>query len=874
MSRLILFIAFALSCDTPLDKIRVLDLTRRLGPGQVLAGQITQEAALFGGPSAEGQHGDFKIYNDRVRFVIQAPRSSSYYVEYGGGILDADMVRAWGQPGQDMLDEHAVMAGFGRLLDAETVEVINDGTNGQAAIIRATGQGAPMQLLSGAVESLSIIPWREVTIQTDYILAPDSWLLELETTVWWHDQATTISTVDLGFLGDEVSESYYPGAGLGSGPTTFGWAGRVGQRNEIALALMQGEGKFVANAMLQSISNMAPLLLGTDAKVSLSDGDVYTWNRYMGIGPDLATLTDAWHEARGEEVETIGGSVTTSGSVVSGARVHVLDESGLPITMAITGTDGTWSASVPAGTATLVQATGRGPSVHYDLPEGAGWYGPYGARGVRAATLQAMNQGARPVPFAEGYGISAQAAGSANTPLTLTKPGTLSVTIEDGGPAVVRVDFAAGDPENADSNIWPGRPSGAMAWLYIKDGAGTVPVEPGSYEVVVHRGARYLPHVETIEIASGQTVSISAALAPEIVRPGVYTGDPHAHAGPSGDGRIPMEGRLVNHAAHGIDIHFGTDHDNIADYRPLLGPLNLDGVLASVTAVEVSPVLRGHFNAYPLEEDRSAPSNGALAWWRTWPEWLTTDGLFSLIRELPSDGEVLIQANHSTGGGGLYGAADYDLLTGGVSNPEMWSENFDAMELLNNGYHSDYLTHYMDVVSRGLNPTPVGVSDSHSHRGGVGSNFTYIPLPIGHISEFEPDHIRTAWRDGSTVPSTGPLIEARVNGRWAPGQTFSGPTTISLKVWATDFMPIDGLQVYRDGEIIQTIPIDGDTPLPISTKITLDPEADAAYVFEVVSSEDMYPVYPGEYAWAMTSAIRVDVDGGDWTPPLPSIRAD
>ena len=74
-----------------------LSLTERLDAGEVRAGVVTDTAALFGGISAEGNIGDIKIYNDRVRFIIEAAGESNYYISYGGGIIDADIVRPFGQ---------------------------------------------------------------------------------------------------------------------------------------------------------------------------------------------------------------------------------------------------------------------------------------------------------------------------------------------------------------------------------------------------------------------------------------------------------------------------------------------------------------------------------------------------------------------------------------------------------------------------------------------------------------------------------------------------------------------------------------------------------------------------------------------------------
>ena len=105
--------------DPEPEPIETPDLVEALSDDEARAGIVTDEAALFGGISAEGQAGDIKLYNSRVQFIIQSVRPSGYYVEYGGGIIDADVIRPEGQPGRDVIDEFHVMAGVGRLMDAE-----------------------------------------------------------------------------------------------------------------------------------------------------------------------------------------------------------------------------------------------------------------------------------------------------------------------------------------------------------------------------------------------------------------------------------------------------------------------------------------------------------------------------------------------------------------------------------------------------------------------------------------------------------------------------------------------------------------------------------------------------------------------------------
>jgi hypothetical protein len=86
----------------------------------------------------------------------------------------------------------------------------------------------------------------------------------------------------------------------------------------------------------------------------------------------------------------------------------------------------------------------------------------------------------------------------------------------------------------------------------------------------------------------------------------------------------------------------------------------------------------------------------------------------------------IIQVNHPEGSSGMFGNAGYDVSTGQVASEAHWTEDFDAVEVLNGGNYTDYLPFYLDLTARGLWPTPVGVSDSHSHTDGPGESVTWL----------------------------------------------------------------------------------------------------------------------------------------------------
>ena len=848
------------------------DMTEVLSEGQVRSGVVDNEAALFGGVSAEGQIGDFKIYNSRVQFIIEAAGESYNYVEYGGSLIDADIVRPAGQLGQDIIDDSSTMVGLGRMFNAEKVEVINDGSDGTAAIIRATGTVAPLTILTGTLESDALFIERDLEMTTDYILAPDSNLLKLVSTIEWNDVTTPVQVSDFMFASADVAKAYQQHVGYSSTlPESYGWNGILGQRNEIALALMQGEelGVFTASSILESVFDLGPLILGSTPSMDLGDGDQFIWARYIGVAQDMATLTDEWYHRAEVETQTVSGQVSVDDSAQEGVRVHILDEDGSTITMAQTDASGQFKANIPAGTSATATAESRGPGVYFDRKPGAGWLGPYNAASIKEKVLNSITEGATPIPFAPGLGISDPTPASDDTQLSLIAPGTINVHVEDGGPAMVRVDFTETDPIATPNNITLDRPSGRMAYLYIRDGVGSIPVEPGNYTIVVARGPTHEFHSETITVSSGDTVRIDAELEASVDTDGFWSLDPHSHASPSGDGSITMEGRLTVHAAHDVDVHFGTDHDNVADYRPLIEPLGLTEHLVSIIANEVSPTRRGHHNAYPLEQVPDQKNGGAFLWYSSFPDWTTTAELYERMRAMASDGDVIIQANHPTGSAGLFTAASYTWDNGKIGLKERWADDFEAFEVLNDGNYSKVFNYYLDLLNRGLNPTPVGVSDSHSHRGGVGENRTWVPLDVGSIAEFSNDHVRESIRTAGTVASLGPLLVPTINGRWAPGTTHIDSVDVNIDIRAPSWIQVDTVHVWENGTETQTISIEENT-----ANLTLEPATDSVYVITVSGEKDMSPVYPGEQPWAAAQAFFIDVGGDGWTPPLPPLSTN
>ena len=830
------------------------DLTDRLDPDEVRAGVVTDTRALFGGISSEGAPGDIKLYNDRARFIIEAVGDSSYYVDYGGGLIDADIVRPDGQPGRDLLDELAPMVSFGRVCDATSVEVVDDGASGLAHV-RVTGPAAPMRLITGAVENEEAVPWFDLTVTTDYVLAPGQWSVEVTTTVQNNDSRPFPSSVGMLVLyAQEVAELWHPTTGFGDPDgQPYAMEAIVGSHNEGVFGLMASSGALEPSPVGELISGIGAGMTAFEASAVVPAGESRSWTGRAGVAPDVATLEAERLEREGASVVPTEGVVTAGGIPLAGARVHALDSGGNPVTIGLTDADGRYS--IGATGAVSVVASGRGPAIHADLAVGHGNVSAYDLSTDNV--LESLASGALPVAFADGYGVSAAGSGD----LGLTAPGTLSVTIADGGPAGVLVDFVSADA-GVDERLVPGRPSGHAALGYVRDGQLSIPLEPGSYLVTVHRGVRYELVTSQITIESGGTAEVAATLALAYQAPGVISIDPHSHASPSADGEISMEDRIMVAAGNGIEVHVGTDHDHVADYTGIVTALGLDEWLYSVVADEVSPVLRGHFNAYPAA--RTGANNGGAPRW--WQQTRSTSELFAFIRrQLGSD--VLIQANHPVGGSGMFSLADYIPGTGRVGDANHWSSDFDAMELINSGHGSDYFPYYVDLVAHGQLVTPVSVSDSHAHTSGKpGLNVTFLHTG-GTLAEFGPDVLRSAMRARATVASLGAFIDATIDGAWAPGREVP-PGSLAVRVLSPSWIPVTAVALWRDGVETSRVTCAGAAPEWCNTSFVLPGDADGSYVVVAESTEPITSVWPGDYAWAATSAVLVDVGGDGWTAPL------
>ena len=823
------------------------DVTVALGPDEARAGRIVDEAALFGGMTAEGRVGDLKIYNDRAQFIIQGVREGSFTTWQGGAVIDADIVRPEGQPGRDMIDDWVFVAGNGHIMAPERVWVVSDGSDGEAAVIRAEGPASSLDYIVGFFENPEIIPDQGLWFSTDYALAPGSPLLEVTTTIHAQEEDVTLQLGDIVLGSKERSKVWIPGVGLSrEADGRFPWVALAGKRNEGTAALMAEHGEELSpHIALGFLGGLLTTISGFGDAISIAEGEQLAFTRYYGVGPDLADITDAWLVIGDEPTQLAQGSVSAPDGPVEGARVSVLLD-GAPWTMAVTDAEGAFEAAVPDGAALSFVADGRGTGYHTDLADGAAPYGPYTTAAAQQAALDSMVDGAEPVPYAQGRGWSA-----GDQPLELGEPATLTIDAGDGLPFEARLSYAE-SYDGGDGASVQGSPSGYAALAWARDGAVSLPVEPGSYSLLVWRGVRWETAQDAVVLEAGQETVVDVVLEETYRLEDWLIGDPHSHAAASPDGSITMEDRVVVQAGQGIQLHFGTDHDHVVDFSPLIDTLGLSGVMGTVVSCEMSPIMRGHLNLYPLPVQPELPNNGAWPWWRELVE-STTEEFHAIDEQL---GDPLIQANHPMDG--LASLAGWS--PGYIARGDYWCDELDAIEVMNGGSHGEPVEFWHDLAARGLLTAPVGVSDNHGFIGSSGLSLTFLGVDTDDPAAVTDELLIDTIEGYRTIASLGPFLDLSI----PPGSIVTGAETLEVEVLAPSWIVVDALNLLRDGEIIETV--EGTT-----ASFELDPDADAVFVVEAVGSQSMSPV-SSKIPWAMTGPILFDLDADGWDPPLPALE--
>lgn len=613
-----------------------------------VAKKITNTSDCVGGRQSRCRVNDYLLKNDRIRVVIQDLQRNLFGIgQFGGQIIDGDIVRTSG-PDRDSFEEWSLSLNVESTGHYTSLTVLNDGSNGGTAVIRATGVDDlldfvnPSAVVAGFGQLLppsaddNDIP---VTVTTDYSLAPGTNYVRVDTTV----QNTGMSLLNI-FFGEYLNgsgeiEMFQPGYGFGEPLIATTCPVTPSNLCNFTAYMGVGGGDGVSYGYIHQTPRTSTFTtsgvhvpqLGSEVLLALAGlqdppfflqpsgnaDDSLTFTRFFVVGDgNVSDVSDARNEIQCLPTGTLEGTVTAGGNPAVRADIAVL---GNP-------TDGPSIATLTRNVVTHARTDDLGK---YSLTL------PPGSYNVVANLEGSPYEANLSTPTQHPVNIAAFATTTVNVALPAT--GALQVTVDDGDTNALpaKASVVGFDPSPDPFNFQTlgslisnrtavfgdrtrnGEPFGLAKTIFIgpNGDSGVVPIEPSNYQVVVSRGPEYSIDAQNVTVTAGATLPVSATVERVIdttMSDGFVACDFHVHSIDSPDSRIPNIDRVISMLDEGMDFFTPTDHDIRFDYKPVIVALGADDLIGTATGEEITSFDYGHWNAWPLTIDPTQVNGGAV----------------------------------------------------------------------------------------------------------------------------------------------------------------------------------------------------------------------------------------------------------------------
>ena len=824
---------------------------------QALAGRATADMLPpFHSNMQAWAAGDFILANDKVAMVIEDVGPSDNYDPWGGRPVGIALVQDGElfEPGN--FGEFFVFLGRMSVV-TQFVGVINDGTNGEPAVIRAQGRPAGTPFLEALLGRVLGRDFSRIPTAIDYELAPGAEHVDIYVTHTNYDTFPSNGGGLHGFMYGPRMPVFMVGHGFNAEENTpmlafdddiaTSWAYRIPDQDMRFLIAPSG------------FTGMSAA--GYEIAASTETRRHYTRIYIGGRGVDGVLAAAARTE--GVSMRAITGTVFEADGTTpaAGVRVHVeeLPATGSPVylTRTLTAADGTYTVHVGADANVQLRTFRRGNAVVGPLTVSA----PDTTQDFTLAATGSIHVVATDPDLTfpnDRIPVRVQVlpAGSSTVP---SVPGSF------GEPGIVggrlHVEYATG---HGGSNAL---------------GEVTFRAPPGDWEVVVSRGPEYELFRQSITVVAGATNDVNAAISRVIETPGVMCADYHVHTIRSNDAEDDPYVKLRSAIADGLDIPARSEHEYAVLTDPLIVEMGLGAWGYGLSSLELTSFeLYGHFGVIPLTP--TAGVNGGTEPWQTYPSatdpdapitFLTPPQLFDNARARPEEPAVII--NHPRGGANYFDYVGLDNLTGQVENLAAWDTEFRMIEVFNssswkadrNGTVRDWFA----LLNTGRPMFAVGSSDSHGIDGSpVGYPRTCLTLGTDDPRALNDDMIRDASNNGHSYVSGGVYMDVNVptgsTGSLGETVTSVGATVgVDVRVQIASWIQGDFvMDVIIDGEVVETLDID-DVVANERYDDTVNIPVGAAgswVVFAVYSNTTttLAPVHPGREVFAVTNPIFLE----------------
>jgi hypothetical protein len=882
---------------------------------RAVARRITDPADLITGPLADSRIGDYLLANEVARFIIQdAPQRDLYSVgTYGGNLIDAELI---GHPGLDNFLEIQPAVQIETVINAQTVEIVNDGSDGNPAIIRTCGPDDVLDFVnpSTIIEDIGGLTFPPAADDADYDVEGCT-EYSLETGKRYVKMVTTIynnADTDQGlFVGDyinaagQVEQWTSSGQGLGEILTAdlgvlsyigYGEATGVDYAHitvPIEGSPIPGSSFFTAagvSYVMQSNSVIGVILGGAPTFVVPAKGS-NSFTRYFAVGDGSgANAVDLELQVKDLPAGGLRGCVTVGGTPAVAARVSV----------------GPLQNGAIASVASTFVTDANGCYQGVLAP---------GDYGVAAARHGVPYEGGGSTPIVHPISIASGQTVVQNIALPATGRVHVSVVDADGAPVPARIGVIGFDPSpeivfSGGTGLFYDQVEAlSYGFAYVgytdANGVADFDLEPGSYQLVASRGVEYSDFLQPITVTPDSPVAVAAQIAHVIDTPGFISSDHHVHGIASADSRVPNSDRVKQFAGEGVDNIIMTDHHAHTDLTPTISELGFTPFVRATIGEEVTTWDYGHFNAYPLLIDPTRASGGSTDWAKAAPPGrefkayraysATPQEIEQLALHGPqSTPDTVIQINHID--------SFYDPLRIDTSlvPPQSFITPHDklryrldpdsgnlfwpykALEVWNGasrGKQSEFLDLRLGIwfnhLNQGLITTAIADTDTHEFLplNSAGAR-TWTASPTDDPPSIDPAAVARAVVSGRAVGGQGVYVQTRLLANDGSGgvadftlggstlvHSSNGSVTLEVNAQAPLWAPFDRIEIYANADTVVSRTRDG-----VPTLYGAEPTLVLVAGQDVpLTRQNVFPSIPGAERWVSSFTMPFDhLDHDTW----------
>jgi len=803
--------------------------------GQARAGRILKADQIV--QPAHGRQkiheGDFWLVNDKIAVAIEDKGLSDGYARFGGELLAIDKV---GDDGRPMGVSYYIETLIGlsiEMVNPTSVTVLKDGSDGGEAVVRVVGVTQPIPFLEGPIGTL--FPDRfGIDTAMDYVLAPgaEKVLIRLSVVNRGDEQldfgAGKLTRDELfGFFQYSRSQLVTPDRGYGTPKGMVEWAGFDSGPSSFAFRVPDGKLEYATEQSGFSLF-WGPGFLADPCTITTHDHAEVI----LG-GPGLDGLGEAVRRATGEDAwRSIKGVLKdTAGMPVADAYVHEQDAEGVYLSRTLTAADGSYEIHAPKGKAVNLVPQKRGYPTH---------------KGVSVA------------------------ADGATADLAFGATALLNVTATDQGsneplPVRIQVIPKGAVPETPEAYGVPDEANGRLYQEFAMSGQAALVIPPGEYHVIVSHGYEWEIYETDVVAQAGMTAQVTASILHSVDTTGRMCADFHIHSWFSADSNDPAVHKVRGALADGLDIPVSSEHEWVIDFQPIIEQLGMEKWAFGMAAEELTTFSWGHFGVVPLVPKPDKLNAGAVEWIGKQP-----GEFFADVRKQEEDPALIVNHPRGLGFSAYFSASQYNRETGVGDATELWSDNFDAIEVFNDSDFEDnrdgVIQDWFSLLNHGHKFSAVGSSDSHHLRSSpVGYPRTCFDFGHDDPTKLSSSQVRDAIRSGDSTIFGGLYMTVLGPNGEHPGDEVqvdgNGEALFTVTVEGASWVSADTLEVIVNGASAGTEPL-----LPMGAgpskkfvnqvKVKLDASAPRNWVlFHARGEGDLAPLHPGRKPFAASNPM-------------------